>query len=486
MLGKLIVNVALFASACRASYYDAAEVPWNLNANQNAETPLDYDIPSWPEGFQHQKSPENWRVPFYSFLLDRFVNGDPANDNANGTAWEHDIYQTQLRHGGDIQGLVDSLDYLQGLGIKALYLVGSAMLNQPWEADSYSPLDHTILDHHFGNLDEWRKAIQAIHERGIYVIVDNTMATMSNLIGFEGYLNSSAEWSFREHSVQYISEGFYRDFQYSNDFEEQCHYEFPRFWNQSGVLMHDKNTTSFKGCMNSEFDQFGDIGAFGIYPEWQKQLSKFNGVQDRLREWRPSVLAKINHFSCMMIRGLDIDGFRIDKAMQVTVDAQGNFSSFQRECARSVGKDNFFIPGEIVNGNANGAIYLGRGKDPSMQIRNTTNAMIKPAIVNDSLYIRPDGHQALDAGAFHYSTYRALMRFLGLDGNLLAASDTPVNFVDQWRVFVETNDMNNANTGEFDPRHMYGVSNHDVLRWPGLTNGTEVSETSSLKVSNKY
>jgi alpha-1,3-glucan synthase len=121
-----------------------------------------------------------------------------------------------------------------------------------------------------------------------------------------------------------------------------------------------------------------------------------------------------------------------------------------------------------------------------MQIRNTTNAMIKPTTVNGSLYIRPDGHQALDAGAFHYSTYRALMRFLGLDGNLLAASDAPVNFVDQWRVFVETNDMNNANTGEFDPRHMYGVSNHDVLRWPGLTNGTEVSKHNSLNTLEPF
>ena len=35
------------------------------------------------------------------------------------------------------------------------------------------------------------------------------------------------------------------------------------------------------------------------------------------------MLAKIQHFSCMTIASLDIDGFRIDKALQVTVDAQG-------------------------------------------------------------------------------------------------------------------------------------------------------------------
>lgn len=452
-----------------ASYYDELEAPWNLNANPDAATPLDYFVPAWPDDFTHQASPDNWRFPFYSFFLDRFVNGDPTNDNANGTNWEQDPKQTQLRHGGDVQGLADSLDYLHGLGIRGVYLVGSAMINKPWESDGYSPFDHTILDHHLGNIDQWRAVIKAVHDRGMYVIVDNTMATMANLFGFEGSYNSSADFFFTEHNMNYISTTVYRDFYVTNDFEEECSYDFPRFWDQGGNRIDDNNTKAMVGCMDSEFNQFGDVGAFGVYPEWQKQLSKFNGVQDRLREWRPQVLDKINHFACMMIKGLDVDGFRIDKAMQVTVDAQGNWSHFQRECAASVGKNNFFIPGEIVNGNADASIYLGRGKEPSMAVYNHTEAVTS----NATDYIRPAGHQALDAGAFHYSTYRALMRFLGLDGNLLAAADAPVNFVGQWETFMETNDLNNAYTGKFDPRHMYGVSNHDVLRWPGLENGTE-------------
>lgn len=51
-------------------------------------------------------------------MPDRWVNGDPSNDNANGTVFEQDIQSTQLRHGGDIQGLIDSLDYIAGMGIK--------------------------------------------------------------------------------------------------------------------------------------------------------------------------------------------------------------------------------------------------------------------------------------------------------------------------------------------------------------------------------
>jgi alpha-1,3-glucan synthase len=100
--------------------------------------------------------------------------------------------------------------------------------------------------------------------------------------------------------------------------------------------------------------------------ERRRQISKFASVQDRLREWNPTVREKIQHLSCIQIHMLDIDGFRMDKGQQITVDAQGEFADFIRQCASSVGKKNFFIPGEIVSGNAFGAVYLGRGKEPSM------------------------------------------------------------------------------------------------------------------------
>ncbi|QIW99286.1 hypothetical protein AMS68_004804 [Peltaster fructicola] len=464
---KHILPLAAWALRATASYYDPVEVDYNLNTNQNAQHPLEYSI-TWPNHTYHP-SPENWRMPFYSFFLDRFVNGDPTNDNANGTSWEHDILGTQLRHGGDMKGLVDTLDYLYGLGIRSLYIAGSMMINLPWESDSYSPIDHTILDHHFGTLQEVRDAIQAIHDHGMYVVMDNTMSTMSDLFAFTAFQNSSTPWSFTEHDMMYKSELRYRDFSQSNTWQEQCPEPYPRFWDEVGDPIHDDNTAQMIGCMDSEFDQYGEAGAFGKYPEWLKQLSKFNAVQDRLREWKPAVLDKINHFSCMVIQGLDIDGFRMDKGMQITVDAQGNFSNYMRECAMQVGKTNFFIPGEIVTGNAEGAIYIGRGKEQKMKVTNRTEAVS----TNNTQTIRPWGHSAFDAGAFHYSTYRSFVRFLGLDGNLTAPGDVPVNFADGWAAMVETNDLNNAYTGKFDPRHMYGVSNQDVFRWPGLTNGTE-------------
>ena len=52
----------------------------------------------------------------------------------------------------------------------------------------YSPLDFTVLDPHWGTIDDWRWAIDQIHARGMYFMADFTVGTMADLIGFEGYV----------------------------------------------------------------------------------------------------------------------------------------------------------------------------------------------------------------------------------------------------------------------------------------------------------
>ena len=115
---RLLLGYLLFTAALVTSLkFDPQQVGFNLNENKTAVNPLDY----WGEWQDHEfhESPSNWRFPFYTLFLDRFVNGDPSNDDANGTVFEHDVLNNQLRHGGDLAGLVDTLDYIQGMGIKA-------------------------------------------------------------------------------------------------------------------------------------------------------------------------------------------------------------------------------------------------------------------------------------------------------------------------------------------------------------------------------
>ncbi|KAM7188404.1 hypothetical protein V8F33_010655 [Rhypophila sp. PSN 637] len=466
----LLTLLASAATLVNGLRFDPAYVDYNLNTNEQATDPLEYSA-SRP-GHTYFPSPENWRFPFYTIFLDRLADGDPTNNDINGTVYEQDITSNQLRHGGDIQGLIDSLDYIQGMGMKGIYIAGSPFINLPWGVDSYSPVDLTLLDPHYGNIKQWQEMVKACHDRKMYVMLDHTFSTMSDLLAFEGFENKTAEFRVKEHKVKYKGSRHYLDFQPSNNYKEKC--EYPRFYNEEGKQIDVSD--QLQGCYDSEFDQYGDIEAFGVFPDWQRSLAKFASVQDRLREWVPSVRKKLELFSCMTIIMLDVDGFRYDKATQVTVDAMADHNEAVRKCAAKLGKDNFFLPGEITGGNSYGTIYLGRGKLDTQKVWNPVVAM---NMTTDELNkrgnytIRSEGKNALDAGAFHYSTYRFLTRFVGMSGNLEAGFDLPPNWTDMWSQMVLTNDFVNPNTGLFDPRHMYGTMNQDVFRWSGITQGTE-------------
>ena len=119
LLSTRLFFTSLLASTTlvHALRYDASEEKWNLNTNKRAVHPLDYSGDEFPKEF-YTPSPDNWRMPFYTLFLDRWVNGDPYNDDINETMYETDHMSNQLRFGGDLTGLVDSLDYIEGLGIK--------------------------------------------------------------------------------------------------------------------------------------------------------------------------------------------------------------------------------------------------------------------------------------------------------------------------------------------------------------------------------
>ena len=93
----------------------------------------------------------------------------------------------------------------------------------------------------------------------------------------------------------------------------------------------------------------------------------------------------------------------------------------------------------------------------------------------DQFFLRDKPLNALDGAAFHYSTYRSLTRFLGMDGNLQVAFDVDTNFITAWNEMFVNNDFLNPSSGAVDPRHMFGTSNFDVFRWPSLENGTQRS-----------
>ncbi|KAF9069108.1 modular protein with glycoside hydrolase family 13 and glycosyltransferase family 5 domains [Rhodocollybia butyracea] len=477
--------LALISSLVDASPYRDDLTAWNLNTNQQATDPTQYTTTR--QNSTYTPSPVNWRaLPIYTILLDKWADGDPSNNDFFGTMFEYDYRETQLRFGGDLKGLVSRLDYLQGMGIKVIYISGTPYLNMLWQADSYSPLDMTVLDPHWGTWADWVTTIDEIHARGMYFMADLTVGTMGDLLGFSGFLNTSAPFTVDEYNVEYTNPDYlpwnfseYRDFSVINTKNTSC--VLPTFYNDDSSVV-DPSTIGATYCMESDFDQYGDMEAFGVHPDWQRELSKFASVQDRLREWKPSVLNKLTTFSCMLITALDIDAIRIDKATQVTSFALAQWSQATRQCASKLGKKNFYIPGEVTGGDTFGSIYIGRGRTSSQRTDNPADAATITSS-NSSSFLRDEGLVPLDGCAFHYSIYRALTRFLGMDGNLEVAWDVSTNFIDAWNQIFVDNDFINSQTNEVDPRHMYGTSNFDVFRWPSLNNGTQRSALGTFVTS---
>ncbi|KAI0035090.1 glycoside hydrolase family 13 and glycosyltransferase family 5 protein [Vararia minispora EC-137] len=484
----LVAAAALVALVARplsvaASPYRADLLEYNLNTNQAATDPTQYST-TVRTNSTYTPSPDNWRaIPFYTLLPDKFADGDPTNNDYFGTIYEYDWRETQLRVGGDLKGILAKLDYIQSMGVKALFISGTPFLNMIWQADSYSPLDFSVLDPHYGTIKEYQTLVDQVHARGMYVMVDFTIGTMADMIAFAGHLNSSTPFSLNEYQAvwkrpNYVPWGFetYADFAINNTWNASC--QMPVFWDDNGQQI----SLQANGCYESDFDQYGDTEAFGVHPNYQRQLSKFASVQDRLREWNPSVMAKLQVFACMTITAFDIDAIRIDKSIQVTVDALASWATATRKCATNLGKKNFMITGEVTGGDWFGSLYYGRGRTPSQRPPDSaTGANITSA--DSKYFLRAQGINALDAVAFHYSIYRSLTRFLGMDGNLQVAYDVDVDFVTAWNEMLINNDFVNPNTGIVDPKHLLGVSNFDIFRWPSLENGTILANMASFVTS---
>jgi len=105
---------------------------------------------------------------FYEIFPDRFSNGDLSNDPPEVTPWGSTPTRDNF-FGGDLQGIINRLQYLEELGITALYLtpVFKARTNH-----KYDTCDYLSVDPIFGTTELLRSLVAAAHERGIRVILD--------------------------------------------------------------------------------------------------------------------------------------------------------------------------------------------------------------------------------------------------------------------------------------------------------------------------
>ena len=128
----------------------------------------------------------NWKDQVIYFVMtDRFANGDPSNDvlTDSGIEFGHDGSKYT---GGDLQGLIDQLDYIQGLGATAIWLT-PPVANQWWDEHvnyggyhGYWTRDMKKIEEHFGDLALYKQLIDELHRRGMYLIQDIVCNHMGN------------------------------------------------------------------------------------------------------------------------------------------------------------------------------------------------------------------------------------------------------------------------------------------------------------------
>ncbi|MBR5332176.1 MAG: glycoside hydrolase family 13 protein [Muribaculaceae bacterium] len=111
----------------------------------------------------------------YLIMPDRFANGNPENDNIatlkNVTVANRDNHNG--RHGGDIEGVKQHLDYIDSLGVTAIWVNPVLTNDMPGGAyHGYATTDYYNIDPRFGANEEWNALVEECHARGIKVVMD--------------------------------------------------------------------------------------------------------------------------------------------------------------------------------------------------------------------------------------------------------------------------------------------------------------------------
>lgn len=305
----------------------------------------------------------------YFVLPDRFDNGDPANDRGGLTGDRlvtgYDPTHKGFYHGGDLKGLTRKLDYIQGLGITAIWFA-PVFKNKPVQGPKgdesagyhgYWITDFTTIDPHFGTEAEFKAFVDAAHARGIKVymdiIVNHTADVIQYREGGDYAYRSKADYPFsRRGGVggAAINSGFMGDhvgtaanwakltdpsFAYTPFVPKGEERVKTPAWLNDPIYYHNRGNSNWVG----ESSLYGD----------------FVGLDDLATE-HPRVVAGFIDIYGGWIDRFGVDGFRIDTARHVNAEFWRAFIPAMQRRAKARGIPNFHIFAEVATGDVDPAL----------------------------------------------------------------------------------------------------------------------------------
>ena len=162
----------------------------------------------------------------YLIMPDRFANGNPDNDSSTEMQEKADRSKQGGRHGGDIQGVIDHLDYLKNLGITALW--STPLLaddDAGYSYHTYAQSDVYKIDPRYGSNEDYKRLANELHQKDMKLIMDyvtnhwgsehwmiKDLPTYDWVHQFPGYENSNYRMT-----TQYDPHKSARDFKYCVD-----------------------------------------------------------------------------------------------------------------------------------------------------------------------------------------------------------------------------------------------------------------------------
>ena len=305
----------------------------------------------------------------YFVLPDRFDNGDPANDRGGLTGDRlvtgYDPTHKGFYHGGDLKGLTRKLDYIQGLGITAIWFA-PVFKNKPVQGPKgdesagyhgYWITDFTTIDPHFGTEAEFKGFVDAAHARGIKVymdiIVNHTADVIQYREGGDYAYRNKADYPFsRRGGVggAAINSGFLGDhvgtaanwakltdpsFAYTPFVPKAEERVKTPAWLNDPIYYHNRGNSNWVG----ESSLYGD----------------FVGLDDLATE-HPRVVAGFIDIYGGWIDRFGVDGFRIDTARHVNAEFWRAFIPAMQRRAKARGIPNFHIFAEVATGDVDPAL----------------------------------------------------------------------------------------------------------------------------------
>lgn len=351
------------------------------NQSQIESSLEEIDFSTITNNRRYHPSPAAWEDELLYFLfVDRFsdggefggfadLSGNPVNQSnnrstplfdlqqdANSADWEQWFEAGRGWCGGTLTGLQNKLGYLQRLGVSAVWL--SPVFRQVTGSDDYHGYgiqNFLDIDPHFGTREQLKEFVAQAHEAGIRVILDIILNHAGDVFSYRGnneyFYHQGTSWEVQGYRKNRNDPGSLPFGPLKNNPEAEidsavwpAEFQPPENWTAKGQI-HDWN--AYPEYLEGDFLSLKDLS----HGNANQDPSIVWDIQRRIRDFHPSAtldyLCKVFQF---WVAYADIDGYRVDTVKHMEPGAVRRFANVIHEFAQSLGKENFYLIGEITGG----------------------------------------------------------------------------------------------------------------------------------------